>query len=273
MAIKLLVMEGMKRLGPLSLVILVFVATLLLASPAFANPLTLVGPGFQESGYSLVYALAIPTAEDLGSSVQTYNVNNAASIPNGSFTRIGYYLELETASDVITWVSVSMDAFTNNASLIGVPSLASGEIFDQSVTNLDVFTNVAGVTTGTGLTGGFVQLWPNCYSNQSNNGYKTGQDIDNLGTNCYGSMQIGDGSGNTVFAYNDFSGAGSSDDIGIGNAASGNPDWTFWDNTGTYTVKNLEIFVGNETPAVPEPATLGLVGSALVGLYVKRRKR
>jgi sialate O-acetylesterase len=236
------------------------------ASPARATPI------FPESGYSLVYDLNIPTSS---SAPTTYAVNNAASIVNGSFSRVGYLLQLQTATGSLKWVAVSMNAFTTAANQIGVPFYGSGELYnDVAVTDMDVESNVGGVVTGTGLTGGLLQFWNNCYLG-SGGAHGTGIDvIQTASPACWGSMQIGDGRGTTVFAYNDFYNdynRGASD-LGIGNQPSGNPDWTFAANAGDYTIKELSIFVNGQTVSAAEPASAGLLLSALAALAAARRR-
>ena len=45
-----------------------------------------------------------------------YTVNNSASIPAGSFTRVGYFVELGS-----NWVYTEMDTFNTNPTMLGVP--------------------------------------------------------------------------------------------------------------------------------------------------------
>lgn len=45
-----------------------------------------------------------------------YNVNKSAEFPPGSFQKIAYHLQLDNE-----WVFVSMEAFTDDASRIGIP--------------------------------------------------------------------------------------------------------------------------------------------------------
>ncbi len=60
-------------------------------------------------------------------------------------------------------------------------------------------------------------------------------------------MQISNyGAGQTLLAINNWGGNGGSNiDIGIGNQPVNNPDWTFANNAGNYTLKNLIVLVGN----------------------------
>ena len=224
-------------------------------------------PVFTEPDYNLVYELAIPNAANDVTSAVGYEVNNAAIIPNGSFDHVGYMMQLQSTSGELEYVSVSMSAFTNNASMLGVPTVASGERYlDTPVTGMNVLSNVPGVATGYGFTSGFVQFWPDCYSYVGSN-YATGRDLIQSGTQCYGSMQIGNGTGTTVFAYNNWDGVGNSD-LGIGNAPSGNTDWTFAFNTADYTVKDLTVWVAE----LPEPAGIAIMLTGIVGVRLVRRR-
>ena len=56
-----------------------------------------------------------------------------------------------------------MDAFTDDLGKIGVPTVQSGAHFQQNVANMNVYSNVKGIVTGTGLAGGNIEFWPNNY--------------------------------------------------------------------------------------------------------------
>jgi len=59
----------------------------------------------------------------------------------------------------------------------------------------------------------------------------------------YGSMQVHNHDARqTLFALNHWR-EGSRADLGIGNQATGNPDWTFAANAGNYPVKRLRVLV------------------------------
>jgi sialate O-acetylesterase len=127
----------------------------------------------EASNYTLVYTLPIPNTANYGSSAVPYSVDNSGSIPIGSFTRIAYYLELQTPGGPLQWVYASMDAFTNDATKIGVPTLASGEVYQQNVSNMNVFSNVPTIVTGTGLGGGNLEFWPYNYFALNSTGVPT----------------------------------------------------------------------------------------------------
>jgi sialate O-acetylesterase len=55
---------------------------------------------------------------------------------------------------------VSMNPFTTNLTKIGVPTVTSGAVFQQNVTNMNVASSAAGIVTGTNLSGGNLEFWP-----------------------------------------------------------------------------------------------------------------
>ena len=121
-----------------------------------------------------------------------------------------------------------------------------------AVVNMDVASNVAGIVTGNNIATGNVEFWGTNYAQNNaynvpganNNTFDFG---DQATTGNYGSMQISNyGAGQTLLAINNWGGNGGSNiDIGIGNQPVNNPDWTFANNAGNYTLKNLIVLVGN----------------------------
>jgi hypothetical protein len=141
-------------------------------------------PSFPEANYQLVYDLSIPNSANYLSSSVPYSVNNAASISDGSFTRVGYMLQLQTATGSLETVAVSMDAFTTIASKLGVPTVLSGEVYNEvEVTNINVSSDVPGVAVGTGFSSGYLQFWPDCYSH-TGGVFATGYDTISAGSHC-----------------------------------------------------------------------------------------
>ncbi len=258
-------------------------------------------PASETAGYQPVYNLNIPTSSPGWNTAGTltgasgYSVNNSAAIANGSFTRVAYYFELggATAAGLPNgWVYVSFDAagFTNRADRLGVPSTNSGAFYQQNVANMNVYSNVAGIVTGTGIQTGNVEFWPSDYNRNNtrnpivpnassaatNDGFDWG---DGGGSTAagHGSMQIhnydldGAGAGTagqTLFGYSAW-GAARVSELGIGNnpTAGQGRDWTLTANAGSWTTKNLQVLV-----LVPEPSTLGVAGAAAVGFLSRRRR-
>ena len=202
------------------------------------SPVQIV-PGFDD--YQLVYDFDF---SKIGAET-AYQVDNHQSV--GSFERVAYCLEYEGA-DATKFVFVSMKAFTKDAAKIGIPTYASRAKFQQPI-DIDVYSNVSGLKTGTGLTGN-MEFWPNNYAQgnsmkvkgASGGVYDFGdQPVEPV--NGYGSMQIHNTAAKqTVFAVNHWS-AGENLELGIGNAPSGHPDWTFRGNFKTYRKPRLRVFV------------------------------
>ena len=244
----------------------------------------------EAAAYTLVYDLAIANdASYRNTTPVSYTTNNSASVAIGSFDRIAYYLELDTGAG-LEYMYVSMDAFTSDASKIGLPhNVNNPVVFQQRVNNMNVVSNKPGIVTGTGITTGNIEFWPSNY-NTSNamgipNASGTAFDFGDGGASTsagYGSFQVhnhdldgaGPGTaGQTLFAYNDWGGGspGDGNDLGIGNRSSSHPDWTFANNTSSYTVKNLQILVrpftttSNEAPVNTVPGTQTVwVGQTIV---------
>jgi sialate O-acetylesterase len=166
------------------------------------------------------------------------------------FDRIAYFLELQHRDGDTDYLYVSMDAFTSNLELIGVPTIMSGAHFQQNVANLDVYSNVKGIVAGSGLAGGNIEFWPNNYgqANSANVPNASGDVFDfgdqpNDPADGYGSMQVHNHDAKqTLFAINHWR-DGSQADLGIGNQPKDNPDWTFAANAGTYQAGRLRVLV------------------------------
>jgi len=195
--------------------------------------------------YQLVYDLDL---DKLGPN-PAYDVDNHARI-HQPFDRIAYFLEVQGADRHTEYLYVSMDAFTDAPDKIGVPTVQSGAHFQRNVASLNVFSNVRGIVTGTGLAGGNIEFWPNNYGpeNSAKVPHASSQVWD-FGdepadpADGYGSMQVHNHDARqTLFALNHWR-EGSHADLGIGNQPTGNPDWTFAGNAGAYKSKRLRVLV------------------------------
>ncbi|MEI6503817.1 MAG: sialate O-acetylesterase, partial [Armatimonadota bacterium] len=194
--------------------------------------------------YQLVYSLDLSKAgPDL-----KYDVDNHAAIA-GPFARVAYFLEIGEVGKT-KWVYVSMDAFTNDVTKIGVPTVASGAKFQQKVSNLNVLSNVEGIVTGQGIATGNIEFWPSNYGPVNSAGIPGASgDVWDFGDQMsdpvdgYGCMQVHNyGTKQTIFAFNHWV-TGNSADLGIGNSTGQNPDWTFAGNAGSYPVRQLRVLV------------------------------
>jgi sialate O-acetylesterase len=195
--------------------------------------------------YQLVYDLDLTK---LGPSIK-YDVDNHEKI-NKPFDRIAYFIELQDAVQNTEDLYVSMDAFTSDPAKIGVPVLGSGAYFQRNVANLDVYSNVKGIFTGTHLKGGNIEFWPNNYGPQNSASVpNASSDVFDFGDepadppDGYGSMQVHNHNARqTLFAINHWR-EGKHADIGIGNQPKNNPDWTFAGNAGNYPTMRLRVLV------------------------------
>lgn len=205
--------------------------------------LTLHVPEAKE--YQLVYDLDLGK---LGLQV-TYEADNHASIQR-AFDRIAYMIELTDSAGETRFAYVSMDAFTTDVSKIGLPVLGSGAVFRQNVANMNVISNVTGVTAGVGLPGGNIEFWPNNYgpANSASVPNASGEvwdfgDEPAEPRDGYGCLQVHNHAARqTILAVNNWR-AGGNADIGIGNRPTGNPDWTFAANASSYAAKRLRVLV------------------------------
>lgn len=200
--------------------------------------------------YKLVYDLDLAK---LASTV-SYEADNSAGAPR--FDRVAYLIELKKPNEPARFLWVSMDAFTTEASKLGVPTAESGAVFQQKVENLTVFTDVAGIATGERVGTGNIEFWSSNYASKNAAGVPGASDADyDIGDapsgppNGYGSIQVHHTAAKqTLFAINNWRKGGASADIGIGNSngKSRNArclDWTFSGNGGTYSAKRLRVFV------------------------------
>ena len=195
--------------------------------------------------YHVVYSLDLTK---LGMPIP-YDKDNHSKI-DGPFDRIAYFIELQEPDGNNQDLYVSMDAFTGDAAKIGVPYFGSGEFYQQNVTNMDVFSNVGSIVTGTGLTGGNIEFWPNNYGQANSAHVPNASDAvfdfgDQPGEppDGYGSMQVHNHDARqTLFAVNDWKQGGGAD-VGIGNQSHDNPDWTFASNAKNYPAMRLVVLV------------------------------
>ena len=227
----------------------------------------------ESASYTLACSLDIPSQANYGTAAVPYTVDNRNGI--GPFTRVAYYMELQGAAGDLQYVWASVDAFTADVGKIAVPTAASGAVFQQGVTGMNVVSNVPGIIAGTGLAGN-MEFWPTSYTagnavvpTASAVTYDFGDTRSTGGT--YGSMQLHNtGAGQTLFGFNNWGGTATAvnADLGIGNnpaPVNGGVDWTFANNAGIYTVKTLQVLVQTTGDfAAPTPvsarATFGRTG-------------
>ena len=197
----------------------------------------------EASDYRVIYDIDL---SKLGPRPQ-YEVD--AAMLAGEFDRVAYILELR-GDGAPQFVYVSMDAFTNDATKLGIPTAASGAVFQQNVANMTVISNVEGIVQGENLAGGNIEIWPHNYGPTNAAGVPNASDtLWDFGDEYidpydgYGCLQVHNHTaGQTVFSVNNPK-AGGSADIGIGNGTGENPDWTFAANAARYNYKRLRVLV------------------------------
>ncbi|MCE9565134.1 MAG: serine/threonine protein kinase [Planctomycetes bacterium] len=195
--------------------------------------------------YQLVYDLNLARlAKDI-----VYDEDRHTRITK-PFDRIAYFIELRRAESEVQYLYVSMAAFTTDLKKIGVPTVSSGASFQMNVANMSVVSNVSGIVTGTGITGGNIEFWPNNYGpvNARNvpNADPSKHDFGDQMTppqDGHGCMQVHNHNAKqTLFAVNNWR-SGNKAEIGIGNNPKGHPDWTFTGTASNYRIKRLRVLV------------------------------
>lgn len=219
----------------------------------------------EAKSYRKVYRFDIPMSnfkadvEDPG-----YELDDHENVR--AFTRIAYYVELRDANDALSYICVSMDAFTDDASKIALPTAKSGAVFQQYVSNMKVWSNVSTVTPGEKPVGN-IEFWPYNYGGKHTLGIEgTRDDICDIDDQCwnngnFGCMQIHDTDALVpLFCYNNWGGKGGNCNLGIGpNRGGGHLDWTQvgsgqdWPNE-----RILEVYVleAKEPKYPPAPAVV-----------------
>ncbi|MGN9803959.1 sialate O-acetylesterase [Micromonospora sp. L32] len=202
--------------------------------------------------FTPVAAVDLPTRANWRNRTPQYAFDRTGAVAGG-FDRVGYCLELNGPAGP-QWVWTAMTAFTTDVHRLGPPTRA-GQIVRQRVNDLEVASNVEGLTSGTGLAG-YLEMWPNNYgtgsSGQISGAYADRYDADDdvspaLG---YGSFQVhlvgatrpSTTPPATVLAINGFTAANAPLSIGIGSAPAGHPDWTFAGNAASYTQRRLTVY-------------------------------
>lgn len=194
--------------------------------------------------YELVYDLNL---QRVGPNGVEYDVDKSQE--QSAFDRIGYLLELSTSTGDQN-VFVSMNAFTDDARKIGVPTAQADFRFQQNLESLNVYSDVKGLTTGEDIAVGNIEFWSTNYGPE-NAGKVAGasSSLYDFGDHPsgaklgYGSMQIHNTAAKqTVFAVNNWRSAAGGD-IGIGNSSGKTHDWTFNGNAGSYRSKRLRVYV------------------------------
>ncbi|MDB6078934.1 MAG: GDSL-like Lipase/Acylhydrolase, partial [Akkermansiaceae bacterium] len=246
-----------------------------LVLPGQTTDAALIAKVPESANYQLAYSLNIPATGNLqsGNGFTPYTRNGGADV--SGFSRVAYYMELQKTGDAAPrYVWVSMDAFTTDGSLTGVPANA---IFQRKVANMNVVSNVAGIVNGSNLATGNIEFWSGNYAEAnavaipgaSGTVFDWG-DGGASGGSGYGSMQVHNyGAGQTLFALNNWGSVGNSTNklcAGIGNnpaPVNGATDWTFAENAASWDVKRLlQVYVLPANADTTPPALVKATGSA-----------
>jgi hypothetical protein len=224
----------------------------------------------EAAGYEVVYHLNLPIDGNYRNpNIIPYGIDRSAEVEG--MRRVAYYLELDGAEH--EWVFVSMDAFTRNPSHLALPHHALGYNLKRNLNNLDVIAGGAAigkVVTGTGITTGNIEAWPNNYGGENlggvpnaNNSFDVGDYITYPSPIGYSCFQIHNhGVPEAILACNRW-GSGGVDDVGIGNfPGSANTDWTFSLTATNYTLRSFGVLVQPFTvPPAGVPTGLQVVTS------------
>lgn len=177
-----------------------------------------------------------------------YLVDNSKDV-QGKIKRVTYFLRARGRTGDIQWMIVGMDAFSQEAAKLGIPTAASGASFQAKVSNLSVVTNVPSVASKT-YPEGSIEFFPNNYNPPPKlklpgnvNGKYDFDDTPATPLDGYGSMQVHAFADKlTLFAFNNFC-AGAEADFGFGNSTGQHPDWTFSRNLRAFESVMLEVYV------------------------------
>ncbi len=208
-------------------------------------------PEAESMRLAYAYDLRTGTAQ-AGRTRVNYAADNS-DVLTGKAKKVAYLMVLTGNDNKEEWVYASMDAFDPSVAKLGVPTKASGAVFQKRIANLDVKSNTAKVKTGT-FAEGNIEFWSSNYAapnatqipGASDAAFDFGDRRDGGTDPGYGSMQVHNFlEKQTVFAYNKFD-AGPNADAGIGNAPGANSDWTFSSSLKNYKAGWLYVLVDME---------------------------
>lgn len=176
-----------------------------------------------------------------------YSVNNATALAAQPFNRVRYRME-NTFSSVPYFAETTFDRWAG-LTVAGsrVPDLANQLVIQRNVNNLMVYSNHPNVLNSNVQTGR-LEHWYNDYGTEAAGGIGSSStyDYDDTRSNSshYGSFQVHNLSASTIHTVLAWNNHGSSrPDIGFGNSATSNPDWTFVANGATNW--KLQIYIEN----------------------------
>jgi hypothetical protein len=201
--------------------------------------------------YRLLYDAQVPATAGGWAGGVKYETDNSTSIRT-PISRIAYCLD-GMYGTAPAWVYASMNAWTQNLKTLGLPlsGVTRRRVADLTVRGSDVRPS--------DHSSGYLEMWPNRYGpgfppNPPPGGNADTWDIvDNPlpvagpvpGTGGYGSFQVNDlNRRQTVLAVNGWAHTPETRvSAGVGNAPSGQPDWTFAGNADNWTRPHLRVYV------------------------------
>ncbi|WP_436500417.1 RICIN domain-containing protein [Actinokineospora sp. HUAS TT18] len=216
------------------------------------------------ASYSAVRSIDLPLDANWLDVNPPYSYEGLGPVAGG-FDRVGYCLELVTTAGT-NWVWTAFAPQSGDQALLGLPTRRA-QAFRGPVTELTVASNVGGVVTGSGRTG-YLEMWPHTYAAVSarqvpgSSAARFDADDSPVAESAsYGSFQVSDRATATpLLSVNRFTRPDSTPlDVGIGARATGEPDWTFAANAGSYTTRRLTVFARPAQLAVttaPKPGQL-----------------
>lgn len=179
-----------------------------------------------------------------------YTIDNRDKV-KGKAVRVAYVLETVAKNGEKHYLTVQLEALDENPAKHAIPTKKSGIFFNKTTGPIFITTDLGSDVITRKITDkGVVEFWPWTYNIVSsknlplNNPKKYDFDDRPTQDGLYGSMQIHNIRGGTIFAYNAFR-PGAIADFGMGNNPDpkGHPDWTFSKNTRNFQSIILKIYV------------------------------
>ena len=235
--------------------------------------------GSKADGYELVYAADVPVGTAWGSNGRVdYSFDGRG---DRGFDRAAFFMELTSLDGTATnWIWVSMDKYTAGSSTreLSIPVLWDGAPGRYRLSNLDVASNVSGVSTGAHSTG-VAELWDSDYYAGRGDASFGGSDGDVYDWNdwwntanlnkpageygqhgCFQFFATSDDltTGETLFAINHWGAGFAAMDVGIGRCPSSDPahfDWSYENNAGQYGTRRIYAFARPVSTDIPSDVT------------------
>ncbi len=217
----------------------------------------------EANDYALIYSLNIPDQPNYAEDV-SYDIDLRSFSPSFTYDRVAYYMELQPPNGSVEFAWASFEPLSGNTDEIGVPTAASGALFQQSIANMNVLASSPAVSSGATASGGNIEFWPSNYEPLNTQGIVNASDVafdtgDNPTPGNYGSMQIHNhDAGEVIMAFNRWGGFGGTADLGIGNRPVTDTDWTFAQNASDYAVKRVQV-LARSTATGSAPLLLGAI--------------